>query len=206
MTTVVFHSLRDLVNGCSYPLTHSLCFYHYQEHWRLVLSQMTIAFSCDAHPMLACSVDVLIFSCYQRDILPLFTYIYAPLIAYHFLALIKLQQLVTPPMGKNIQFIFRKSDPSQFRDTLKDIRTRGIYSIIVDTKPDNLQHLLMAVRRFYHATCDKWAYVITQVIRFRLSTTYSFLFSQSVSIYTHCRFCKFKWITTNTTTILQHLI
>ena len=62
-----------------------------------------------------------------------------------FIALIKLQQLIRPPMPKNVQFMFRKSHPSQFRDILKDIRTRGIYSMIIDTKPQNLPALLTAV-------------------------------------------------------------
>ena len=60
-------------------------------------------------------------------------------------ALIKLQSLVNPPMHKTIQFTFRKSDKFQFRETLKDIRTRGIYSMIIDTRPENLPHLLTAV-------------------------------------------------------------
>lgn len=60
-------------------------------------------------------------------------------------ALIKLQQLVRPPLSKSVQFIFRKSDPSTFREVLKDVRTRGIYSIIIDTRPESLPHLLTAV-------------------------------------------------------------
>ncbi len=60
-------------------------------------------------------------------------------------ALIKLQQLVRPPLSKTVQFIFRKSDPSNFRVILKDVRTRGIYSIIIDTRPESLPHLLTAV-------------------------------------------------------------
>lgn len=61
------------------------------------------------------------------------------------LALIKLQQLERSPLPKSVQFFFRKSSPELFRDTLRDVRTRGIYSIIIDTKPENLPHLLTAV-------------------------------------------------------------
>ncbi|XP_015787527.1 glutamate receptor ionotropic, kainate 2-like [Tetranychus urticae] len=61
------------------------------------------------------------------------------------LSLIKLQQLVKAPMPKSVQFIFRKTDPSQFRSILMDIRTRGIYSVIIDTKPEHLHLLLKAI-------------------------------------------------------------
>ena len=60
-------------------------------------------------------------------------------------ALIKLQQLVRPPLSKSVSFIFRKSNPSTFREVLKDVRTRGIYSIIIDTRPESLPNLLTAV-------------------------------------------------------------
>ncbi|RWS28884.1 glutamate receptor ionotropic: kainate 2-like protein [Leptotrombidium deliense] len=63
----------------------------------------------------------------------------------HYSALIKMQQLLKPPMPKEVQFTFRKSDSTQFRDTLKDVRMRGIYSIIIDTKPENLPNLLTAI-------------------------------------------------------------
>lgn len=63
----------------------------------------------------------------------------------HLTALIKLQQLVKPPQLKYVQFIFRKSGVDTFRDVLRDVRTRGIYSIIIDTKPESLPVLLTAV-------------------------------------------------------------
>ncbi|CAG2109402.1 unnamed protein product [Medioppia subpectinata] len=59
--------------------------------------------------------------------------------------LIKLQQLVRPPLSKTVTFIFRKSNPTNFREILKDVRTRGIYSIIIDTRPESLPHLLAAI-------------------------------------------------------------
>lgn len=70
---------------------------------------------------------------------------------FYFSALIKLQQLVRPPLSKTVQFIFRKSNPLTFREILKDVRTRGIYSIIIDTKPESLPHLLTAVRNPIHS-------------------------------------------------------
>ncbi|GFR12689.1 uncharacterized protein TNCT_111171 [Trichonephila clavata] len=60
-------------------------------------------------------------------------------------ALINLQELLKLPVPRNVQYVFRKTDQRGFRDVLRDIKGRGIYSIVVDTKPDNLPHLLKAV-------------------------------------------------------------
>ena len=62
-----------------------------------------------------------------------------------FVALISLQELVRLPLRKSVQFIYRKSSREYFRETLKDIKNRNIYSIIVDTKPESLPLLLTAV-------------------------------------------------------------
>ena len=61
-------------------------------------------------------------------------------------SLIALQDLIKPPiLPKNVQFIFRKSDPNFFRDTLIDVKARNIYSMIVDIKSDSLPAFLTAV-------------------------------------------------------------
>lgn len=65
-----------------------------------------------------------------------------------YLALIKLQQLVKPPLNKKIQFIFRKSNALSFRDVLMDVRARGVYSLIIDTRPESLPKVLHAVCQF----------------------------------------------------------
>ncbi|RWS04230.1 glutamate receptor ionotropic: kainate 2-like protein [Dinothrombium tinctorium] len=80
-----------------------------------------------------------------RDLIKYLNWTKVAVIYEEDVALIKLQQLLKPPMPKEVQFTFRKSDSSQFRDTLKDIRTRGIYSLIIDTKPENLPSLLTAI-------------------------------------------------------------
>ncbi|GBO40851.1 hypothetical protein AVEN_24055-1 [Araneus ventricosus] len=59
--------------------------------------------------------------------------------------LINLQELLKLPVPRNVQYVFRKTDQNGFRDVLRDIKGRGIYSIVVDTKPDNLPHLLKAL-------------------------------------------------------------
>ncbi|RWS14649.1 glutamate receptor ionotropic: kainate 2-like protein [Dinothrombium tinctorium] len=61
------------------------------------------------------------------------------------MSLIGLQELVKPPaLPKNVQFVFRKSTPDNFRDTLRDIKSRNIYSMIVDAKPEDLPKFLIA--------------------------------------------------------------
>lgn len=60
-------------------------------------------------------------------------------------ALIKLQQLVRPPLSKQVQFIFRKGNALSFRDVLIDVRSRGVYSLIIDTRPESLPKILNAV-------------------------------------------------------------
>ncbi|KAH7645139.1 glutamate receptor [Dermatophagoides farinae] len=61
------------------------------------------------------------------------------------ISLIKLQQLVKPPLSKQIQFIFRKGNALSFRDVLLDVRTRGVYSLIIDTRPESLPKILHAI-------------------------------------------------------------
>lgn len=57
----------------------------------------------------------------------------------------QLQALVDPPLAPNVQITFRKSEAKQFRETLRDVRSRGIYSLIVDTRPEHLIHFFAAV-------------------------------------------------------------
>ncbi|XP_035212026.1 glutamate receptor ionotropic, kainate 2-like [Stegodyphus dumicola] len=76
------------------------------------------------------------------------------------MSLISLQELIRPPVPRDLQVIFRKTSLDTFRDTLKDIRSRGIFSLVVDTKPQNLPHLLQAIlqvqmndyKYYYHFT------------------------------------------------------
>ncbi|XP_017488759.1 PREDICTED: glutamate receptor ionotropic, kainate 2-like, partial [Rhagoletis zephyria] len=60
-------------------------------------------------------------------------------------SLIKLQQLVRPPLSKQVQFIFRKGNALSFRDVLIDVRARGVYSLIIDTRPESLPKILNAI-------------------------------------------------------------
>lgn len=47
-----------------------------------------------------------------------------------------------PP--KNVQYLFRRAE--NFTATLMDIKSRGIYSMIIDVRPENLTAFLRAVR------------------------------------------------------------
>lgn len=62
-----------------------------------------------------------------------------------FTDLIGLQELVKLPLSKNVQFVYRKTSPNNFRDTLIDLRDRGIYTMIVDTRPESLPSFFTAV-------------------------------------------------------------
>ncbi|XP_023228291.1 glutamate receptor ionotropic, kainate 2-like [Centruroides sculpturatus] len=76
------------------------------------------------------------------------------------MSLISLQELLRPPLPRELQVIFRKSNKEMFRQVLRDIKSRGIYSVIVDTKPDSLPVLLQAIlqvqmndyKYYYHFT------------------------------------------------------
>ncbi|RWS27543.1 glutamate receptor: ionotropic kainate 2-like protein 2, partial [Leptotrombidium deliense] len=74
--------------------------------------------------------------------------------------LIGLQELIKPPqLPKNVQFVFRKSSPLTFRDTLRDIKSRNIYSMVVDAKPDSLPKLLTADIEIFELENFKYNFV-----------------------------------------------
>lgn len=76
------------------------------------------------------------------------------------ISLIGLQELTKLPLGRNVQFIFRKTQPQHFRDTLVDLRDRNIFTMVVDTRPEHLPIFFTAIlqvqmneyRYHYHFT------------------------------------------------------
>uniref|UniRef100_A0AAN0LHJ5 Glutamate receptor ionotropic kainate 2 n=1 Tax=Polyphagotarsonemus latus TaxID=1204166 RepID=A0AAN0LHJ5_9ACAR len=61
------------------------------------------------------------------------------------MSLIGLQELVKPSkLPKNLQFVFRKCNGDNFREILIDIRSRNIFSIIIDIRPSSFPSLLTA--------------------------------------------------------------
>ncbi|XP_015923374.1 glutamate receptor ionotropic, kainate 2 isoform X2 [Parasteatoda tepidariorum] len=103
------------------------------------------------------------------------------------MSLISLQELIRPPVPRDLQLIFRKASVHTFRDTLKDIRRRGIFSLVIDTRPQNLPHLLQAVlqvqmndyKYYYHFTTfdletynlEDFKYNFVNMTAFRMTDT-----------------------------------
>ncbi|GBM97355.1 Glutamate receptor ionotropic, kainate 1 [Araneus ventricosus] len=95
-----------------------------------------------------------------RDLIHYLNWTKVAIIYEEDMSLISLQELIRPPVKRDLQVIFRKTSVDTFRDTLKDIRSRGIFSLVVDTRPQNLPHLLQAVlqvqmndyKYYYHFT------------------------------------------------------
>lgn len=63
-----------------------------------------------------------------------------------FPGLIKLRELVRSPHNTDMEIHLRQADPASYRSILKEIKSKEIYSIVIDTKPDNMQHFLKGVR------------------------------------------------------------
>lgn len=63
--------------------------------------------------------------------------------------LIKLRELVRSPHNKNMEIHLRQADPDSYRAVLKEIKSKEIYSVVIDTKPSNMQHFLKGVRIYF---------------------------------------------------------
>ncbi|XP_015781956.1 glutamate receptor ionotropic, kainate 2-like isoform X1 [Tetranychus urticae] len=96
-------------------------------------------FSINLHPGSAAMSDSL------RDLIIYLNWTKVAVLYEDDMSLIGLQELIKPPLPKNVQFVFRKTEPQIFRETLLDIKNRNIYSLIVDTKPESLPYLLTAI-------------------------------------------------------------
>ncbi|GFY69147.1 glutamate receptor ionotropic, kainate 1, partial [Trichonephila inaurata madagascariensis] len=112
------------------------------------------------------------------------------------MSLISLQELIRPPVPRDLQVIFRKTSVDTFRDTLKDIRSRGIFSLVVDTRPQNLPHLLQAVlqvqmndyKYYYHFTTfdletynlEDFKYNFVNMTSFRMTDNDQYLVRQAL--------------------------
>jgi hypothetical protein len=102
-------------------------------------------FSINLHPTAAA------FSQSLRDLVMFLNWTDVAVIYERDADLIALQDLIKPPtLPKNVQFIFRKSDSNFFRDTLIDVKSRNIYSMIVDIKSDSIPAFLTAVSEHIH--------------------------------------------------------
>ncbi|XP_050735259.1 glutamate receptor ionotropic, kainate 2-like isoform X6 [Eriocheir sinensis] len=61
------------------------------------------------------------------------------------LGLIKLQELVKSPPREHMEFMIRQGTPENYRDLLKEVKQKEIFNIIVDTKPENMNHFLRGI-------------------------------------------------------------
>ncbi|XP_063879181.1 glutamate receptor ionotropic, kainate 2-like isoform X10 [Scylla paramamosain] len=61
------------------------------------------------------------------------------------LGLIKLQELVKSPPREHMEFMIRQGTPENYRDLLKEVKQKEIYNVIVDTKPENMNHFLRGI-------------------------------------------------------------
>ncbi|ROT84396.1 Glutamate receptor, ionotropic kainate 1 [Penaeus vannamei] len=56
--------------------------------------------------------------------------------------LMKLQEIIRSPPDKSIEIYIRQGHPENYRDILKEVKYKEIFSVIVDTLPENM-HLFL---------------------------------------------------------------
>ncbi|XP_066250744.1 glutamate receptor ionotropic, kainate 2-like isoform X9 [Euwallacea similis] len=59
--------------------------------------------------------------------------------------LIKLRELVRAPQDSNLEIHLRQADPGSYRMILKEIKSKEIQNIVIDTKPSNMQEFLKGI-------------------------------------------------------------
>lgn len=65
--------------------------------------------------------------------------------------LIKLRELVRSPGSRDVEVHLRQADPESYRDVLKEIKTKEIHNLVVDTRPEHMHHFLRGVGIAPHA-------------------------------------------------------
>ncbi|XP_076271917.1 glutamate receptor ionotropic, kainate 2-like isoform X1 [Rhynchophorus ferrugineus] len=74
--------------------------------------------------------------------------------------LIKLRELVRSPHNRNLEIHLRQTDPESYRAVLKEIKTKEIHNIVIDTKPSNMQLFLKGILQL-QMNDYKYHYVFT---------------------------------------------
>uniref|UniRef100_A0A1B6DJB2 Glutamate receptor ionotropic, kainate 2 n=1 Tax=Clastoptera arizonana TaxID=38151 RepID=A0A1B6DJB2_9HEMI len=59
--------------------------------------------------------------------------------------LIKLRELVRSPSHRAVEVHLRQADPNTYRSVLKEIKSKEIHNLIVDTKSQNMHHFLRGI-------------------------------------------------------------
>jgi len=71
-------------------------------------------------------------------------------ILYHLTGLIKLRELVRSPGNRDVEVHLRQADPESYRSVLKEIKSKEIRNMIVDTRPEHMHHFLRGVSTTLH--------------------------------------------------------
>lgn len=58
--------------------------------------------------------------------------------------LVKLRELVRSP-SSNLDIYLRQAGPESYKAVLQDIKQKEINNIVVDTRPENMQHFLRGI-------------------------------------------------------------
>ncbi|XP_046667625.1 glutamate receptor ionotropic, kainate 2-like isoform X4 [Homalodisca vitripennis] len=59
--------------------------------------------------------------------------------------LVKLRELVRAPSKRDVEIHLRQADPDTYRAVLKEIKTKEIHNLIVDTRPEHMHHFLRGI-------------------------------------------------------------
>ncbi|KAF6208028.1 hypothetical protein GE061_016477 [Apolygus lucorum] len=59
--------------------------------------------------------------------------------------LMKLRELVRSPEDRNVEVHLRQADPSNYKAVLKEIKSKEIHNLLVDTRPENIRTFLKRV-------------------------------------------------------------
>ncbi|XP_049948213.1 glutamate receptor ionotropic, kainate 1 [Schistocerca serialis cubense] len=59
--------------------------------------------------------------------------------------LIKLRELVRAPTNRDVEIHLRQADPDTYRSVLKEIKSKEIHNLVVDTKPEHMHHFLRGI-------------------------------------------------------------
>ncbi|XP_030751457.1 glutamate receptor ionotropic, kainate 2-like isoform X6 [Sitophilus oryzae] len=74
--------------------------------------------------------------------------------------LIKLRELVRSPHNKDLEIHLRQADPDTYRVVLKEIKSKEIHNIVIDTRPSNMQLFLKGILQL-QMNDYKYHYVFT---------------------------------------------
>ncbi|XP_037073866.1 glutamate receptor ionotropic, kainate 1-like [Pollicipes pollicipes] len=74
--------------------------------------------------------------------------------------LVKLQDLVKAPPDLEMEVYIRQAGPSHYRHVLREIKDKGIFNLVVDTNPENIQLFLRSLLQL-QMNDDRYHYLFT---------------------------------------------